>query len=413
MIILSGVTLAWGPSKSLHGDAEQYLAIGRSLAAGNGYKDLMSPWPDLPDYSRMPGWPTLISTGLRIAPWARPETVSRFTNAVCLSLAGAFFCALSSRLGLASLLSVFTGLAVSLSPALVYLCVDGLSEVSFVMTLGIGLTAVLAGGRWIYLGALILGVGTLVRANFVLVPVVFFSFAIMFRSARETLMKRGNLTRALFCGFLVLFPAMFWVVRNGFITGRFPLLNTIEGETFYGANNELVAHNLEYWGYWVFPDDIPGETPKLELARQLGNDLALNDYYHRRGGAWVKMNLRFIPRLELGKFIRAFAPVPWTPLTWSSLVFFCRFLLYVFWSALLPFWWPRMNRTYLLFCLAMAVVHVITTAVYYGLYRFTHCYVEVFFVPCIAYGLQEWFATKGWFSAAELTRPRDIPSHCC
>jgi hypothetical protein len=174
------------------------------------------------------------------------------------------------------------------------------------------------------------------------------------------------------------------------IAGRFPLLSTIEGETFYGANNDLVAHNLDYWGYWVIPDEIPGEAPKLELAKRLGNDLALNDYYHRKGVAWVKANLRALPRLELGKFIRAFAPIPWAPLTASYVAFFCRFLLYVFWLALLPFWWPGMNRTYLLFCLAMAVVHVITTAVYYGLYRFTHCYVEILFVPAIAYGLQQW-----------------------
>jgi hypothetical protein len=393
LAILSAVTIAWGPSKALHADSEQYMAIGSSLAAGNGFKNPVGPWPDRAEYARMPGWPALISVGLRVAPWAKPEAVSRFTNAFCLSVAAAFFCGLSRRLGVKPIFSVLAGLAVALSPSLVYLSVDGLSEVSFLMIIAIGLTAVLAGGRWIYPGAFILGLAALVRTNFILVPFVFVGLALGFPSARETLLKRWNPIRVFACCVLALAPVLLWAVRNDLITGRFPMLSTIEGETFYGSNNDLVAHNLEYWGYWAFPDDIPGEVPKLELAKRLGNDLALNDYYHRKGVAWVKANLRSLPRLELGKFIRAFAPIPWAPLTASYVAFFCRFLLYVGWLALLPFWWRGMNRTYLLFCLAMAVVHVITTAMYYGLYRFTHCYVEILFVPCIAYGLQQWLAS--------------------
>jgi hypothetical protein len=402
IVVLSAATLAWGASESFHADAEQYLAIGRSLAAGNGYKNLVGPWPDLPDYSRMPGWPALIAMGLWVAPWAAPEAVSRFANAVCLSVAAAFFCALSRRLGVNPILSVFAGLAIALSPPLVFLSVEGLSEITFLMILAIGLTAVLAGRRWIYPGAFVLGLSAMVRTNFILVPFVFLGLAIVFRSARETLLKRGNLVRLFACCFLVFVPALLWGVRNDLITRRFPLLSSLEGEAFYGANNDVVAHNLEYWGYWVMPDNIPGEAPKLELAQKLGTDLALNDYYHRKGSAWVKMNLRSLPRLELGKFIRAFAPIPWVPLTASYVVFFGRFLLYVFWLALLPFWWPGMNRTYLLFCLAMAVVHVITTAMYYGLYRFTHCYVEVFFIPSIAYGVQLWLASRRLTSSTSL-----------
>lgn len=393
LVILSAATIAWGPAKALHADSEQYMAIGRSLATGNGFKNPVGPWPDLPEIARMPGWPALISVGLRVAPWAKPEAVSRFTNAFCLSVAAAFFCALSRRLGVKPIWSVVAGLAVTLSPSLIFLSVDGLSEVSFLMIIAIGLTAVLTCGRWTYPGTLILGLAALVRTNFILVPFAFVGLALVFRGSRETLLKRGNLVRVFACCVLALVPALLWAVRNDLITGRFPLLSTIEGETFYGSNNDLTAHNLEYWGYWVLPDDIPGEVPKLELAKRLGNDLALNDYYHRKGVAWVKSNLRGLPRLELGKFIRAFAPIPWAPITASYIAFFCRFLLYVLWFALLPFWWRGMNQTYMLFCLAMAAVHVITTAMYYGLYRFTHCYVEILFVPCIVYGLQQWLAS--------------------
>jgi hypothetical protein len=395
-MILSGFTAIWGARTKFRSgaDEDQYLALARSLAARNGYKNLVGPWPDLHDYSRMPGWPALISVGLRIVPRANPESVSKFTNVFCLSLAAAFFCALSRKLGANPSLSVLAGFVISLSPSLVYFSVDGLSEISFIMVLAIGLTALLTGGRWFLPGSLVLGTAALIRANFVIVPVIFLGLALLFHSARVTLTKRGNLSRAAIAFVLALTPAFLWAIRNDLITGRFPFLSSTEGETFYGSNNDVVASSLEHWGYWVMPDDIPGETPKLILARQLGSDLALNDYYHRKGVDWVKNHLSALPRLELGKFIRAFVPIPWVPLKVSYVAFFYRFLLYVFCFALLPFWWPGVNRTYLLFCLAMAVVHVITTAVYYGLYRFSHCYVEVFFVPLIAYGLQQLWDTR-------------------
>jgi hypothetical protein len=396
LAILVGFTLVWGSRTKFRAgaDEDQYLALARSLVAGNGYKNLVGPWPNLPDYSRMPGWPALISVGLHIAPGANSESVSKITNVFCLSLAAAFFCALSRRLGVNSVLSVSAGLVVALSPSLVYFSVDGLSEVSFVMVLAVGLTALLAGGPWIYLGAFVLGTATLMRTNFVLVPIVFLGLAFLFRASREILLKRRNLIPVSICCFLALVPALLWAVRNDLITGRFPMLSSIEGETLYGSNNDVVADTLEHWGYWVMPDEIPGERPKLELAQRLGSDLALNDYYHRKGVNWVKANLRSLPRLELGKFVRAFVPIPWVPLTVSYVAFSYRFLLYVFWFALLPFWWPSMNRTYLLFCLAMAVVHVITTAVFYGLYRFTHCYVEVLLIPTIMYGAQQWWTAR-------------------
>ena len=412
IVVLTLVTLKSGSTKDLYGDAAQYLAIGRSLAAGNGYKNLVGPWPTLSDYSRMPVWPALISLGLRVAPWASPEAVSRFTNAFCLSMAGAFCSAFSRRLGLKPIFSLLAGLGVSFSLVLVYLSIGGLSEVSFVMILAAGLTAILSGGRYVYLGALILGMAALVRTNFILLPFVFFALALILRPSRKALIQRGSLVRVLGWCVLALLPAFLWTVRNYLITGRFPLLSTIEGETFYGANNELVANNLEYWGYWVFPDLIPGQVPKLQLAEQMGSDVALNDYYHEKGITWIKTHLRSLPRLELGKFIRAFAPIPWFPLTGSYIVFFYRFLLYVLWFALLPFWWPFMNRTYLLFCLAMFIVHIATTAIYYGVYRFTHCYVEILFIPCIAYGLQQRFKSDP-ASADVASSARVPPSTQC
>jgi hypothetical protein len=396
LIILCGVTVAWGPSKKFDpgGDSDQYLAIGQSLKSGNGFKNLVGPWPNLSDYSRMPGWPAIISIALRLAPGATPEAASRFSNAVCLSIAGAFFCLLCRLLGVGTTLSEAAGLSVSLSPSLVYFSVEGLSEITFVMILAMGVTVLIASRRLLYPAAIILGTATLVRTNFILVPPVFLALALLMRAPRDELLTRVRLRCAILACALATAPALLWTLRNAEITGRFPLLSSIEGEGLYGANNDVVANNLEYWGYWVMPDDIPGETPKLKLAHQLGCDLALNDYYHRKGVAWLRNNVSALPRLELGKFVRAFVPIPWKPRPESYVVFSCRFLLYVLWVALLPFWLPKISRTYLLFFLAMAITHLITTALYYGVYRFTHCYIEILFVPCIALGLQQWGTTR-------------------
>lgn len=396
LVILTTFTALWGPFQKFHrhDDPEDYMEIGQSLASGNGYKNPVGFWPDAPDYSRMPGWPAIISLGIRVARGSPPEAVSRFTDAVCLSLAGAFFCALCRLLGVGTKLSAAAGMAVSLSPSLVALSVDGMSEVSFVMIIAIGLTMLFADRRWLLPGALVLGTATLVRANFILVPPLVLLLALLLRSFRAQLLSRVKLGPALLACALATAPVLLWTLRNAAVTGRFPYPCSGEGQLMYGGNNEITANNLEDWGYWVMPDLVPGEKSKVTLARELGTDLALDDYYHKQAMDWIKSHLSALPRLELGKFVRAFVPIPWVPRAESYAVFFCRFLLYAFWIALLPYWWRHMNRAYLLFFVAMAITQILTTAMYYGIYRFTHCYVEVLFVPCIALGLQQWHAQR-------------------
>jgi len=300
-----------------------------------------------------------------------------------------FFALLSCRLGVSPRLSMLAGFAVSLSPQLVYLSISGMSEPSLVMFVGIALVLVLAGGNWFWLGVLLLGAGPLIRSQFVLVPAAFVVILVVGKGCRPLLDKRNAARLAVALALAYLLP-LGWTVRNYSVTGRFPLLSTIEGETFYGSNNDVVANDLEYWGYWVMPDLIPGETPKLGLARSGITDPELNNYYHRKGAKWVQRNIPALPRLVLGKLIRAFVPVPWKPKLGSFLTFSYRSLLWVLYVALLPFWWPSMNRNYLRFCLAMFAVNLFAAVVYYGASRFTHVFVEVFFIPCIVLGLQRW-----------------------
>jgi hypothetical protein len=114
--------------------------------------------------------------------------------------------------------------------------------------------------------------------------------------------------------------------------------------------------------------------------------LEINDYYHDRAVAWLRANKAAIPRLYLGKLIRAFIPIPWIPTLASYAAFSYRFLLDVLFLALAPWWWGRVDRRYLLFLSAMFVVNLVTVVVYWGVFRFTHVFVEIFFILPILIG---------------------------
>jgi hypothetical protein len=303
------------------------------------------------------------------------------------------FCIVTWRLGARPPTAILAGLAVSLSPALVCLSVEGMSEVSYVLVVGAGMACVLTGGRWIYLGALCIGAAALIRTNAVLTVPVLAMLALQSRTARNYCLNRQHCIACVFACVLAQVPTMAWALRNYAVTGRFPLVSALEGETLYGANNESVANDLNVWGYWIAPSYIPGETRKALLVQRFGTEPELSDYYHGKAMAWIRGHLPAMPRLVLGKLIRAFAPIPWVPLPASYVVFASRSLLYVFAALLAPFWWHTINRLYVWFLSAMTSVLLVTTVVYYGTYRFSHCFVEVLLVPCIAVGFQHWRET--------------------
>jgi hypothetical protein len=373
-------------------DARQYAAIGASIAHGSGYRDPVGFWPTEPAYDRMPVFPLILSLGMGIAPNALDEVVLRLTNVVCLALAGVAIGALCRRLGVRPVLCLVGGLYVSLSPILIHLALEGLSEISFILIVSAGLAFAFSGPRYLYLAAVLLGLGPLVRTNFILVPLVFAALALLYPSARRALIPRATVKRAALALCLTLLPAAIWVTRNYALTGRFPLLSSIGGETFYGANNERAASDLNFWGGWVFPDAIPGETPKAVLAKRLPSDLALSDYYYSRGMAWTRNNVARLPRLVLGKIVRGFVPIPWanSPSPQEYMAFCSRLVLQVLFLITIPFWWPGMNRQYLLFLAALGISHLITTVLFFGLVRYTFCFLEVFTVPCVGFGIDRW-----------------------
>src|SRR5262249_51425924 len=150
-----------------------------------------------------------------------------------------------------------------------------------VAIVGAGLAFAFARTRNLYLAALVIGLGPLVRTTFIFVMLFAIGFAVALPSTRRAVFRWKLMRVALICTLAVL-PIFGWAVRNYVACGRFPVLSSLEGEGLYGANNDATANDLRKWGYWVVPDEIPGEPSKAELAARFSTPLGLNDYYHQK-----------------------------------------------------------------------------------------------------------------------------------
>jgi len=281
-----------------------------------------------------------------------------------------------SRSGLASAVPVLiAGLLYTFHPGMLHLALQGLSEPLFVFLVTLGMALVLAPGsrrpkstsagdrgiRTIDLrvpaSGLLLGLACLVRANFVLFPIFFATIVAAWgmvqgalnirlrlrlrrdygRTRRKQRSEIGSQSPAV-CGlrsvvYCLLLAALFylpissWITRNYRVCGH-PVISTLRGQTIYGGNNEVVAEDLNWWGYWVFPNSIPGETPMHELAKAM-SEYEVDHYYTQKAVAYLKGHWFSYPRLLLGKLTRAYVPIPWKASMGSYAVSGYRWLIYL------------------------------------------------------------------------------------
>jgi hypothetical protein len=390
--ILSAVPilfLAWHwRDRPLDQDAPQYFALAKSLAAGEGYQNPLSPWPGEETCERMPGWPMLVAGVLWILPqpWETPAVI-RYVGGICLVLAGTMMTVLCHRIGIrSSLIAGAAGLGVALSPALVFVAVSGMSEVAFLFLVILGLVLLTSRGMLPYCGAFSLGLAVTIRTNFILAGPLALAAYLLIPTVRQQ-MKRFQPVGVMVLLVLFALPITAWTIRNARVTGRFPVLAAIEGETFRGSNNPVVARDERYWGSWIMPDEIPGETPKFELARSM-SDVELSRHYHEQGVEWIEENPRDFAWLIVGKLVRGFLPIPWNPQTATYVAFAYRGLILLLAAILAARWYRRVSGLYLYFVLGMFLIVLLTTVRYYGNYRFTHCMWEVFLIPLIGRALE-------------------------
>lgn len=370
-----------GADRKLEADAPYYWSIAQSLGQGQGFVNNVGPWAGKPTAERLPIWPMLLAPFTLIS--SNP-VAARLATALFHPISALCLFWLTRRLCGGTVLPAFgAGVLAAISPPSLLLVTLAMSEVVAVLLLTLG-AWLLVSEKPIW-GAFVLSLAAMTRANLLILPVAALLAALCFRSFRCGFAANWRMYAAAIAAFAIL--PFFWLTRSYVHFGHFFYISGMEGETFYGANNSVVANDLAQWGYWVIPDAVPGETPKLALAKLTGNEWEMNEYYLQKGRAFVLTNLPAMPRLVLGKLVRGYVPIPWNPTLTSFLGFLFRGALDVGILATAALWWRRTDERFLVLLGALFLVNLATTVVYYGSSRFTYASIEFISIPLLGVAL--------------------------
>jgi hypothetical protein len=388
----AGVAVVSGTlSSHLVQDGRFYIRIAQSLARSADFVLPGSPWPNQPELERLPLWPAILAVPSWLLPNASGFGVLRGTAILVHAIDAVLILMLAYRLSADPLSSLLAGIFFALYPSELAAVSAGDSEPSFFLTVTAGLLLLGKPGRLQEAGAVLVGLGALARSNLTALP--FFLVPLIFWKAPQC---RPHWKRTVLLTVLFFLPVSAWVVRNFLVSGAFPLVEALEGQTLWGSNNPVVADNLSDWGYWVFPDQIPGEIPKMTLAKQLP-EAEVDRYYMRKALAYMRAHWASYPRLILGKLIRGFVPIPWVPSIATSIAGLARLTLYAaFLGAVfrrVP-GYSRRDDLFGLWLVAMLGVTLTTTVVFYGSFRLT-LPLEVYLIPWAAFGVSRWWKRHG------------------
>jgi 4-amino-4-deoxy-L-arabinose transferase-like glycosyltransferase len=78
-----------------------------------------------------------------------------------------------------------------------------------------------------------------------------------------------------------------WAFRNYVVFDTFIPLSTGGGDVFLGANNSVIANDPIYYGYWIWPGDIPEYQNAL---RPLNNEVERDRVARKLAVRWLKEN---------------------------------------------------------------------------------------------------------------------------
>ena len=386
LVVNFGLGLGAGIDRPMTSDSLYFRHLAENMAAGEGYIIKEGFWPADPSMRRLPGWPAVILAAIKLVPFASPDAVMRSLDLLINSLTALILFLLTFRILKRKAPAFIAALIYIIHPSALHSAYMGLSEPLFVFLVAGGILLLLNWPRPSALaGFILLGSACLVRANFVLWIGFFAVFCGLRLLYARVLPDRKLMGLAAISVILFCLPSSLWMLRNSRVCGHFPVMSTIRGQTFYGGNNEVVAEDLGLWGYWIFPDSVPGETPMRELA-STKSEYEVDDYYFRKGTAFVERNIRDMPRLWLGKMIRAFVPIPWKFSfgSWAVCVF--RWLIYIGALLGLRIGWRGVPRGYNAFLLSTVAVTVITVLGFWGCSRFAFA-MEPFLLPIAGAGV--------------------------
>lgn len=383
------VSFKLGITKPMQSDSMHFLLLAKSVSEGKGYYESETFWPHQPAMGRMPGWPFAVSVALRLFPATNSDMIMRLLCQVLNAGSALLVALLALRVWKSGIKAVMAGILFAVHPTALFLAYEGLSEILFVflilagalcltgfwITMPPGDDTSCSGGRqwrkitpWLLpiAGFTLLGCACIVRANLILWIGFFFLFWLIY--ALRTGLK-WRLPLSIVCASLFLLPSALWMFRNYTVCGHFPVVSTLKGEVLYGGSNPVTAFTWEFWGYWVFPDNIPGEKTKRSLAASM-SEYELDRYYSGKARLFIRENLGAMPVLVLGRLVRAYVPIPWKP-KWGSLcVSAFRWGIYL--AAAVGLWvlWKRLDRSFKLVFMALLCTNMATVVIFWGCARF-------------------------------------------
>lgn len=358
-------------------DGVFYVGIAKGLESGVGYTYSNGLWKTSATMERMPVWPIMIFLFGKLLPLLDLNAVARLVGALCNSVTAATLTTISMILFKSRLSGLITGLIYCLFPSAIFLMDNALSEIPFVMFLSLGMLSCLKQEKLYTLEAFLFGMAAATRANFIIFPIIFLSFIGFGKIIRRKYINIDLRKSIIYVTFFFI-PILPWLIRNYFLSGHFPIISTTKGETLYGAYNDVVSEDLSKWGYWVMPDLIPGQEKKENLVMYY-DEVGLNNYYQEQSITWIKQNYQKLPRLMLGRLVRAYMPIPWSSGIEVFYAFFYRFILIV--GFIMSFLFVnRLKTRYNFLLLVFVAINLITTLIFYGNARFSFT-LEVFYIP--------------------------------
>ncbi|MEZ4750057.1 MAG: hypothetical protein R3B54_05355 [Bdellovibrionota bacterium] len=343
-------------------DAEFYLSFAENLANGNGYINSNSFWPQSPTMDRPPGWPILQSFGLRLLPNVSPPIVMRILSLVCSLVVVLFVFLITLDLSGRSSVAFLASMLYLFNPLPLFLEVNGLSEIPFLALWLVGVRFFLR-NPFCTLSGLVFGCAMLVRPSFLFFGVFLFCF--WFLKKRD--FQRSHLSRVAIFFTLFFLPIFAWTLRNFNVSGHFPVLSTLSGETLFGGNNVRTATEFQNLGAWIFPNEIEGTISKKELALR-GTEIQMNKYYTEKAVEFLTSHPLWIPHLVLAKLAKGFGSFPFDGRLSDVIVALLKLVIYsAAIMALRSGSWPL---NLLVQIKSMALACFVVVVVYWGSTRF-------------------------------------------
>ena len=283
-----------GPCGIASADDVEFNNLALRFSRGEGYVNDQG----LPTSFRAPGWPLFLA-GIY---WLAGVHVPLVYLVLCLL--GASACVLTYRLAselVPSDTARIAGLLAAVYLPHAYFSAGFLSESLFVPLLTLGtwlfVKSLKSGSLTLLLPAgLALSYATLTRPF----ALLFWPILCIILIVTRTRQRRPRLLPAL--AFTLAFSACIvpWTLRNQRVHGRFVLIATNGGSTFYGGNNARVVREARQLGNWISTTELPHR----DWIEATPNEIEHDKMEWKLGLDWLCDNLEFVPLLCVCKAAR-------------------------------------------------------------------------------------------------------------